>query len=145
MRPRAGVGKRARRVLVAPAGRRSDLARRTAPALLFALGALACGGEPTPPPGPVARGGGLPALVALLPGDDTTLTLAAHDADGRRVPAPRLARTMHRDVDVNPLAARFADGDGSGVPHPRGSSSRRNPASACSGASSGSACGSASP
>lgn len=97
-----------------PSRRRSDLARRTAraPALLFALGAPACGGEPTPPPGPVARVEGLPALVALLPGDDTTLTLAAHDADGRRVPAPRLAWTMHRDVDVNPLAARFADGDG---------------------------------
>ena len=72
-----------------------------------------CGGEPTPPPAPVAHVDGLPALVALLPGDDTTLAVTARDADGRRLDAPDLAWTMHPDVDVNPLAARLVgEGDG---------------------------------
>lgn len=77
-----------------------------------ALALVTACADPTPPAGPVARVEGLPALVALLPGDDTTLAVAAYDADGRRVGSQALAWTMTRDVDVNPLAARFADGDG---------------------------------
>ncbi|GLC28392.1 hypothetical protein [Roseisolibacter agri] len=92
-----------------PSAHRSLLARLAALLLV-----TACGGEPTPPPAPVARVEGLPALVALLPGDDTTLTVTAYDADGRRVDAPDVAWTMHSDVDVNPLSARFADGEGNG-------------------------------
>jgi hypothetical protein len=86
--------------------------RRTAVAPLAALSVAACPGEPVPLAGPVARVEGLPALVALLPGDDTTLALIAYDAEGRHVAPPALAWTMRRDASGNPLAARFVDGDG---------------------------------
>ena len=84
-------------------------------ACVAALALVVACGDATPPAGPVVRVEGLPALVALLPGDDTTLVVAAYDAEGRRIASPDVAWTVHSDVDVNPLAARLVTGEGEGI------------------------------